>query len=69
MSGIVYRLDGGYLKYSESTTHTGTHYKFEWVDYLQDATVLYGPLPYILRPAVEHAEKLPAKETREVHLL
>lgn len=69
MSGVVYKLDGGYLKYSESITRTGTHQSYEWVDDLQKATVIYGHLPYLVRVAIKNAEKLPAKETVEVHLL
>lgn len=69
MQGIVYKMNGQFLKYTEATTHTGTHHHVTWIDNLQEATVLYAPLPYALRSTIEFATKLQATEHRTVYLL
>lgn len=63
----VYRKQGKYLRFSESTTHTGTHRRIEWVDELKDATVFAWRLPS-LRDVVQDAEMLEVEETRTVVL-
>ncbi len=65
----VFKKDGKYLRYFESTTHTGTHRQAEWVDDLQMATVFHTLPPYRLRQdELKDAEKLEATETRKVTL-
>lgn len=69
--GTVFRKEGKYLRYSEHTTHTGTHRNAEWVDDLQRATVFHTMPPLQLRQdeQLQDAEKLEATETRTVTLM
>lgn len=68
--GAVFKKDGKYLRYSEHTTHTGTHRSAKWVDDLQLATVFHTQPPLRLRQdeQLQDAEKLEATETRTVTL-
>jgi len=68
--GRVFKKNGKYLRYSEYTTHTGTHRRAEWVDDLQLATVFHALLPLQLRQdeQLQDAERLEATETRTVTL-
>lgn len=64
---FVFKKRGKYLRYSENTTHTGTHRLVEWVERLQDATVgVY--LPLSLRKELQDAERVEVVETRTVVL-
>lgn len=68
--GTVYRKEGKYLRYSEALTHTGSRYRAEWVNDLQHATILYGPLPYSVRmSSLLGADQFVAMEQREITLL
>ena len=65
----VYKKNGKYLRYSEHTTHTGTHCVIKWVEDLQHATVFHMIPPHRLRQdELQGAERLDAKETRTVTL-
>jgi hypothetical protein len=68
--GTVFKKEGKYLRYSEYTTHTGTHRNAEWVDDLQRATVFHTMPPLRLRQdeQLQDAERLKATETRTVTL-
>lgn len=68
--GTVFKKEGKYLRYSEYTTHTGTHRSAEWVDDLQRATVFHTMPPLRLRQdeQLQDAERLKATETRTVTL-
>lgn len=66
---VVYKKDGKYLRYTERTTHTGTHRDAEWVDDLQQATVFHTFPPHqVWRTELKGAEPLDATETRIVTL-
>lgn len=64
---FVFKKQGKYLRYSENTTHTGTHRQVDWVDRLQDATV-GAYLPLSLRKELQGAEQLEVLVTRTVVL-
>lgn len=64
---FVFKKQGKYLRYSENTTHTGTHRQVDWVDSLQDATV-GAHLPLSLRKELQGAEQLEVLVTRTVVL-
>lgn len=64
---FVFKKQGKYLRYSENTTHTGTHRLVGWVDRLQDATV-GAYLPLSLREELRDAEQLDVIVTRTVML-
>lgn len=68
--GTVFKKGGKYLRYSEHTTHTGTHRSAKWVDELQLATVFHTQPPLRLRQdeQLQYAERLEATETRTVTL-
>lgn len=69
--GTVFRKEGKYLRYSEYTTHTGTHQSIEWLDDIHCATVFYIRPPLCLRQneQLQDAEELKAMETRIVTLI
>lgn len=66
----VFKKDGKFLRYSEATTHTGTHRNAEWVEDLQQATVFYAPPPYQLRKdGLAGAKRVEVLETRAVAIV
>lgn len=68
---FVYRNNGMYLQYNESTTHTGTHKTVSWTKDINAASVMYG-LPFQLRRDLESLrvlERIPVKVTRTVEIV
>lgn len=62
--GFIIEKDGKYLVYSETTTHTGTHKREEWVDDVNRST-LFHYIPHSMRTG-KGVRILPARELRTI---